>query len=133
MRQIKYIVVHCTATSQNTKVESIQRYWKDVLKWKSPGYHHLIDKKGLIYDLQPIEKPSNGVAGFNSNSIHISYIGGLKTDDRTPEQKGAILFLLKKYKKAYPNAIIQGHRDFPNVKKLCPQFNAKTEYQNIDL
>lgn len=133
MRRIDYIVIHCTATSQNTKLESILRYFREVLGWKVPGYHHIIDKKGLIYDTLPIEKIANGVKGFNANSIHISYIGGLKTDDRTQEQKGAILYLLRKYKKAYPNAKIQGHRDFPNVKKLCPQFNAKTEYQNLDI
>lgn len=132
MRRIDYIVIHCTATSQNAKVESIQRYWREVLGWKSPGYHHLIDKKGLIHDLHPIDKPSNGVAGFNANSIHISYIGGQFKDDRTKAQKGSLIYLVRKYKAMFPNARVQGHRDFPGVKKLCPQFDAKIEYKNIN-
>jgi len=39
--------------------------------------------------------------------------------------------LLTKLKKEFPKAIIQGHRDFPNVKKACPSFNAKEEYKNL--
>lgn len=132
MRDIKYIVIHCTATSHNTKVTSIQRYWRDLLGWKSPGYHHIVDAKGLIHDLQPIEKTTNGVAGFNAHSIHISYIGGAKTDDRTPQQKAALIYLVKKYKQMFPNAIVQGHRDFLKKGKPgwkdCPQFDAKKEY-----
>jgi N-acetylmuramoyl-L-alanine amidase len=31
----------------------------------------------------------------------------------------------------FPNAIIQGHKDFPNVAKACPSFDAKAEYKNI--
>ena len=30
-----------------------------------------------------------------------------------------------------PEAQILGHRDLPNVRKDCPCFDAKTEYQNL--
>ena len=78
----------------------------------------------------------NGVKGFNSVSINISYIGGVDAqnkpiDNRTEAQKKALLDLLKKLKKQFPKAIIQGHRDFPGVKKACPSFNAKEEYKNL--
>lgn len=132
MRVINYITIHCTATSQNAKVESIQNYWKNTLKWKSPGYHILIEADGTRHYLQPFDLPTNGVKGFNQNSIHISYIGGLNGDDRTEAQKASILIAIKEameYAKTKP--IIQGHRDFPNVTKLCPQFNAKEEYSWI--
>ena len=42
MREIKYIVVHCSATAHNTKIENIKKYWKETLGWKSPGYHIII-------------------------------------------------------------------------------------------
>ena len=42
-----------------------------------------------------------------------------------------MLDLLKKLKKQFPKAIIQGHRDFPDVKKACPSFNAKEEYKHL--
>lgn len=133
MRDIKYIVVHCTATRQDATIEAIQNYWRTSLGWKNPGYHFLIDARGVIHPLQPIEKPSNGVGGHNAHSIHISYIGGVNAfgtavDNRTVGQKSSILNLLTDLKAKFPKAIIQGHRDFPNVKKACPSFDAKKEY-----
>lgn len=136
MRDIKYIVVHCTATPQTATVSSIQNYWKNTLKWVMPGYHFMIKPDGEIVQLLEIEKISNGVKGFNPVSINISYIGGVDSenrpiDNRTPAQKRSLTDLLTKLKKEFPKAIIQGHRDFPNVKKACPSFNAKEEYKNL--
>ncbi len=136
MREIKYIVIHCTASQQNATKQSILNYWKDVLKWKSVGYHRLIDANGVIYELAKYENPTNGVKGYNSNSIHFSYIGGIDAkgkpkDTRTQKQKDSLLELIKQAKKQFPNAIIQGHKDFPNVKKACPSFEAKQEYKDI--
>jgi N-acetylmuramoyl-L-alanine amidase len=127
MRDIKYIAVHCTATSQNVKVETILKNWK-ALGWKRAGYHYLIDKDGVIHTLHPEEQFSNGVKGYNMQTINVCYIGGAKVDDRTDAQKAIMLGLLKDLKGRYPNALIQGHRDFPNVNKACPRFNAKEEY-----
>lgn len=127
MRDIRYIAVHCTATGQNVKVETILKNWK-AKGWKRPGYHYLIDKDGVIHNLHPEEQFSNGVKGYNMQTINVCYIGGLKVDDRTDAQKAIMLGLLKDLKGRYPNALIQGHRDFPNVNKSCPRFNAKEEY-----
>ena len=127
MRDIKYIAVHCTATSQNVKVETILKNWK-ALGWKRPGYHYLIDKDGTIHNLHPEEQFSNGVKGYNMQTINVCYIGGKDVDDRTDAQKAIMLGLLKDLKGRYANALIQGHRDFPNVNKACPRFNAKEEY-----
>ena len=135
MRRIDWLVVHCSATPQTTTVASIQRYWREHLKWKSPGYHFLIEANGTVHNLQPINLPSNGVAGHNANSIHISYIGGVNgqraVDNRTEAQKREILRLLTDLKKQFQNAKIQGHRDFPRVAKACPSFDAKTEYSAL--
>jgi N-acetylmuramoyl-L-alanine amidase len=135
MRKIDYIVIHCTATQPNTKKESILNYWKNTLKWKSVGYHRLIDANGEIHELARYEQVTNGVKGYNSNSIHFSYIGGVDDfnnpkDTRTLKQKESFLFLIKQAKKQFPNAIVQGHRDF-GAKKACPSFDAKKEYENI--
>ncbi|MET3035816.1 N-acetylmuramoyl-L-alanine amidase [Chryseobacterium sp. NRRL B-14859] len=136
MRKINYLVVHCTATQPTAKISSIQNYWKNELKWKSPGYHYIIEANGNVVNLLTIDKISNGVANWNSQIINISYVGGIDSkgnpkDTRTPEQKASILKLLKQLKQKFPNAKIQGHRDFPKVHKACPSFDAKTEYQNI--
>lgn len=137
-REIKYIVLHCTATNQNAKVSSIVNYWKNEKGWKSPGYHFLIDKHGEIHELHPIEKPSNGVAGYNQNSIHISYIGGIGKDgkgldNRTPEQILSQIKLVTEMKSKFPKAEILGHRDFPNVKKECPSFDVKEWLKSVGI
>jgi N-acetylmuramoyl-L-alanine amidase len=137
-RHIKYIALHCTATPQNTSVMSIQRHWKDTLGWRSPGYHFLIEANGTIHRLLDLNEVANGVKGYNKESIHISYIGGVSKegrpeDNRTAVQKEAILLCIKEAIEWSDNKcpIIQGHRDFPNVKKACPSFDAKAEYRDV--
>ena len=132
MREIKYIVIHCTATSQDTTIESIKRYWKEVLKWKNVGYHYIVEANGTINRLSDDETITNGVKGYNSKSIHISYIGGVNdknkpVDNRTQHQKYSLYKLVNEYKKRYPNAEVKGHRDFKGVVKACPSFDVKTE------
>ena len=136
MRQIKYLAVHCTATSQKTSISAIQSYWKNQLGWKMPGYHFIVMPDGEIVSLLPIEQVSNGVAGFNSVLINIAYLGGVDAknvpqDTRTPQQKASLSKLLQELKQKFPTATIQGHRDFPKVKKACPSFDAKNEYKNV--
>ena len=138
MRAIDYIVIHCTATSATTKVGNILKYWKNRLGWKNPGYHFIIEADGFIHQLQPIDKPSNGVSGYNANSIHISYVGGIDQkgnahDTRTPMQKNAMEGLIKALHGVYGKAKIQGHRDFPNVAKSCPSFEVKDYLKEIGL
>lgn len=136
MRKIDYIVIHCTATQPTATKQSILNYWKNVLKWKLVGYHRLIDANGIIHELAKYEQVTNGVKGFNSNSIHFSYIGGVDEsnkpkDTRTPKQKESLLYLIKQAKKQFPNAIVQGHKDFRGVAKACPSFEAKQEYKTV--
>ena len=130
MREIKYIVLHCTATPKNTTVQSIMNHWQNVLGWKSPGYHYIITPNGTEVQLADISKQTNGVKGYNKNSIHISYIGGLYDDDRTEDQKRTMAELVRKFRVIYPKAEILGHCDFPGVTKLCPNFNVKQWLQD---
>lgn len=148
MRNIRFIAIHCSATPQTATIDSMIRYWKEQLHWNNPGYHYIIKPCGEVVQLLEEDKPSNGVAGFNSITVNICYIGGIRTDgspidNRTPEQKAAIVFLLEQLKERYPKAKIQGHRDFSPDKngngivelsewvKNCPCFDAKSEYKNI--
>lgn len=136
MRNIDFIVIHCTASSPETEKKAILNYWKNVLGWKNVGYHFLIDRFGVIHELARLDKITNGVKGFNKNSVHVSYIGGIDLqgkpkDTRTPNQKYALEVLLHELKQKFPNAKIQGHRDFKGVSKACPSFDALKEYKNI--
>jgi len=136
MREIRFIVVHCTATAHTATVASIQRYWRETLKWRSQGYHVLITPDGTAHRLAPDSAICNGVAGQNSHSLHVSYIGGVDSrgravDNRTDSQKATLLRVITEWKRQYPNAAIQGHRDFVGVRKDCPSFNAKAEYAGV--
>lgn len=136
MRAIKYIAVHCTATKQNATIESIRNYWKRNLGWKQPGYHIIVKPNGDHERLALDETVCNGVKGYNSESLHVSYIGGVDEngkaiDNRTEAQKRTLLQIICGLKAKYPAVVIQGHRDFPNVVKDCPSFDAKTEYKHL--
>lgn len=136
MREIKYLVVHCTATNQDTKIQSIIDYWRKVLGWKNNGYHFIIDKNGNTSKITPIDKIANGVKNHNANSIHISYIGGIDSkgkavDNRTIAQKDSLLYYLRDLKRKFPKAKILGHREFAGVRKECPCFMASEEYAEI--
>ncbi|RPD46790.1 N-acetylmuramoyl-L-alanine amidase [Hymenobacter sediminis] len=136
MRQITHLVVHCTATPQTATVAGILNYWKTELGWKNPGYHILISPDGRSTRLLADELVSNGVAGHNARSLHVSYIGGVDSqghakDTRTAAQKAELLRILTRWRQAHPGAIIQGHRNFPGVTKACPSFDARAEYARL--
>ncbi len=147
MRNIKYIFVHCTASQQTATVQQILKEFTQ-RGWRIPGYHYIVDPKGMLTQLVAEDRISNGVKGYNAESINVAYIGGIDSkkkaiDNRTPEQKKTLLNILTRLKKKYPNAIIMGHRDISPDKnhngivdpweriKECPCFDAKTEYENL--
>ena len=147
MRNIKYIFVHCTASQQTATVQQILKEFTQ-RGWRIPGYHYIVDPKGMLTQLVAEDRASNGVKGYNAESINVAYIGGIDSkkkdlDNRTPEQKKTLLNILTRLKQKYPNAIIMGHRDISPDKnhngivdpweriKECPCFNAKPEYANI--
>ena len=137
MRTITHLVVHCTATPATASVASIQRHWREVLKWRAMGYHVIIEANGNVVRLADDSAVCNGVAGHNATSLHVSYIGGIRLpsgiphDTRTDAQKAALERVLREWKQKYPRAVIQGHRDFPNVRKACPSFDARKEYLSL--
>jgi N-acetylmuramoyl-L-alanine amidase len=138
MRNIEYIVLHCTACPQTATVKSIQSFWRNNLGWRNPGYHYLIEANGNTHNLLPISLVSNGVAGYNHNSIHISYIGGVDRqnkplDNRTPQQIAEMIRLIKELKVLFPKAKIKGHRDFPKVAKACPSFDTAAWLKSVGI
>ena len=143
-RRIDYIVVHCTATpeGQDKTVEQIRAEHKRQ-GWSDIGYHYVVTLDGKVHLGRDVDIAGSHVSGHNANSIGVVYVGGLEynpckvysqlkaKDTRTDAQKASLLSLLMDLRRLYPKAIIQGHRDFPGVKKDCPSFNAKQAYRNI--
>ena len=150
MRRITRIFVHCTASYQATTSEaSLRAEFKDK-GWNAPGYHYVIKTDGNIIRMLEESQVANGVKGYNADSIHVAWIGGIDKqhpngiDNRTPEQKVALFDLLVKLEQKYPDAMIMGHRDIsPDLNhngvvdpweriKECPCFDAMVEYMDIN-
>jgi N-acetylmuramoyl-L-alanine amidase len=167
MRDINYIILHCTAGPSDQTIPVIKAYWKAPVPkgmgWKNPGYHYLIPTDGKYEKIHPIELIANGVAGHNSKSIHVSYIGGVEMlhskdskgkvinvvgkpkDTRTDEQIAAQILIIGKLRKLFPKAKIRGHRDFsvdknkdgiiqPNEwMKSCPSFDVVSWCKSVGI
>lgn len=138
MRKINEIIIHCAATREGRDftVEDITR-WHKARGFATIGYHYVIYRDGSIHEGRPLEQIGAHCVGHNKHSIGICYIGGCASDGktpkdtRTPEQKEALLALLRRLKARFPNATIHGHRDF--AAKACPSFDAFREYRQLAL
>ena len=137
MRDIDYIVIHCAATkpSMDVPIERVKKWHLD-RGWSDIGYHYYITRDGEIHKGRKLSTIGAHVRGYNKNSIGICYEGGINEsgepeDNRTKAQKKSLLKVVQILKFVFSNAIVQGHRDFPNVNKACPSFDAKNEYKEI--
>lgn len=136
MRKINQLVIHCSATPKGKyfDVDDLRAWHVNGNGWNDIGYHYVILLDGTIQLGRNISVIGAHVRGHNLNSIGICYIGGAHgKDTRTKEQKKSMVLLLKTLKLIFTDVEILGHRDFENVQKLCPSFDAKLEYQFIDL
>lgn len=122
MREIKSIVIHCSATKEGVEVDEaqIEKWHKERFQkigGKHIGYHILIYLDGTIIQTKGLRHIGQHVAGNNANTIGVCYIGGLNSkgkpkDTRTPAQKQSMKRVVKELKKLYPDAEVKGHRDF---------------------
>jgi N-acetylmuramoyl-L-alanine amidase len=107
-RNIKYIVVHCTATPIYTTIASIKNYWKNEKKWgETPGYHFIVKRNGEVIKLRDVRLITNGVYGHNHECVHIAYIGGIDSegkplDNRTEKQKEALFYKIVELSEKFP-------------------------------
>ena len=126
MKDVLYIVVHCTATrlSQRVTIDDIDR-WHKARGFAQIGYHWYIDREGTIHQGRSEKLAGAHVRHYNQHALGVCYEGGLDekgkpADTRTPEQIAALWFLLEDLRRDYPNAKIVGHRDFPPRLQTVP-------------
>ena len=139
MRQIKKIILHCSATPEGKDFRSKNiDEWHKNQGWKMIGYHYVIDLDGKIEDGRPIEMDGAHTKGHNKNSIGICYIGGLDCDGkpkdtRTQEQKESMYKLIFQLLNIYGLSIADVHCHNEYSKKNCPCFKIedfRQEYNN---
>ena len=135
-RKITEIIVHCAATPEGKDftVDDITR-WHKQRGFRTIGYRHVVYRDGSVHPGRPEGEIGAHCTGHNACSIGVCYIGGVAADGktakdtRTPEQRKALLMLLRRLRAKYPNAKIHGHRDF--AAKACPSFDATKEYADL--
>lgn len=108
MKEVKWIVLHCSYTkaSQKVTVEDLDNFHQ-AKGWACCGYHWVIYQDGSIHPGRPEKYAGAHVKHYNQHAIGVCYIGGMDdrgrdADTRTPEQKAALWFLLKDLKKPTP-------------------------------
>lgn len=144
MRQIKRLVIHCSATEQGANFKAADvREWHLQRGFKDIGYHLVILLDGTTEAGRPLEVAGAHAQGYNADSIAICYIGGMLKgkahDTRTPAQRTTLRTWVAVFKSIYPQLDVCGHRDLSvdlngdgvitpsEWMKACPSFDVKTE------
>ncbi len=133
-RDIKRIIIHCTATPEgrNVTVEQLRDWHVRGNGWSDIGYHYIIDITGVVHEGRNVDLAGAHTKGYNATSIGVVYVGGLTADGkkskdtRTPAQKEALKGLIEELRKLYPSATVHGHNEF--AKKDCPCFKVWKEF-----
>lgn len=141
-REVKFIVVHCSATPASMDIGRAEiDQWHRDKGWKMIGYHRVIRRSGWIEDGRPLDEdhvlePNEigaHVEGYNSQSVGVCMVGGVKKNaagqliaenNFTPEQFRSLRLILRKLQAQFPTARIVGHRDL-NPGKACPSFSVR--------
>ena len=135
MRHIDLIVIHCSATRCNQDYPVTRLISDHAKRFGFTGYHYYITRNGQTFQTRHEQLIGAHAVGYNQHSLGVCYEGGINeigkhVDTRTHQQKQALLKLLRRLKKAHPEARIVGHRDLPGVHKDCPCFDC-SEYKNL--
>ena len=149
--ELKYLVIHCTATREGREVKSSEiRHWhtdpvsKGGRGWRQVGYTDMIHLDGTVERLVKNNEDArvdsweitNGAKGYNSVSRHVVYVGGcdkrLKPKDtRTAAQKAALRAYVLDFHRRFPKVKIIGHCEL--AAKACPSFDVKKWLKEIGI
>lgn len=139
MKELKYLVIHCTATQEGRAISAqTVKDWHTKPApygrgWKRVGYSDLILIDGKRHQFVKhnndiwvdANEITNGASGINSVSRHVCYVGGLDANLKpkntiTKEQSETLSVIIDEVLSYAPNILIAGHNQFSN--KACPCF-----------
>ncbi|MCD8081402.1 MAG: N-acetylmuramoyl-L-alanine amidase [Bacteroides sp.] len=150
MAQLKYLVIHCTATPEHREVSvaDIRRWHMDPPPagqgWKQVGYTDMIHLDGslerLVDNNEDMEvdpwEITNGAAGYNQVSRHMVYVGGCDftmkpKDTRTSQQVRTLESYVMDFHDRFPEVIIVGHNQL--APKDCPCFDVISWLESLNI
>ena len=121
--KIKFIAIHCSDTPNDVKITA-----KDIHQmhlnfgWNGIGYHKIINRNGEIENGRPEYWIGAHIKGLNEESLGVCLIG---KNNFTKKQFSSLKMVLSDWKKKYPKAYINGHRNLTKTKKTCPNFEVR--------
>tara|TARA_R100000458_G_scaffold22624_1_gene20271 strand:+ start:491 stop:958 length:468 start_codon:yes stop_codon:yes gene_type:complete len=152
MREIKEVILHCTATpaERELTVKEIRNWHVKGNGWEDIGYHFVIHQDGTIERGRHIDKVGAHTWGQNYGSIGVAYVGGSvkkikkaldkkKAKDKvtlepkdtiTEAQKQAFRDLVKFLEVCFGELKVRGHNDY-NKDKACPSFNMRDYFGDL--
>ena len=141
MREIKKIILHCSATveGKDYSVKEIRKWhMREPRNWSDIGYHYVIrkDENGTIERGRPVERQGAHTLGENSTSVGICYIGGVDKDIKAKDtmtlcQEESFIKLVESLRLIFgENLPVYGHNDFTD-KKECPSFKVSKKFPNL--
>lgn len=119
MREIKKIIVHCSASE--TGDVKIIREWHKARNFKDIGYHYVIRRDGEIEIGRMLSEIGAHCQGENQDSIGICMIGNKNFEKCQFETLNKLVDELRRWFGRIP---VHGHRDF-NKHKTCPNVEVK--------
>lgn len=141
--QLKYLVIHCTATPEGREVSADEiRRWHTAPPsaggrgWKQVGYTDMVHLDGKVERLVRNNEDmqvdafeiTNGAKGYNAIARHVVYVGGVDAtgkakDTRTEAQRNALAAYVRDFHARFPQVRIIGHNEI--APKACPSFNVQ--------
>lgn len=129
-RSTDYLALHCSATPPSADIGTAEiRQWHKAKGWADIGYHFVIRRDGIVEEGRPADEIGSHVKGHNANALGVCLVGGVDSRQKpknnfTSAQWAALQRLLAELQSRYPRSQVIGHRDFPDVAKACPCFDA---------
>ena len=133
MRDLKRIILHCTATEEGRHVDvNTIRQWHTAppRNWSDIGYHYVIYLDGTINLGRTLSKPGAHTRGHNKDSIGVAYVGGLydaqPADTMNAHQDMSWMMLVNALRITFGPLTLHGHNEFSS--KACPSFDVQEKY-----
>jgi len=132
-RPISEIIIHCTATPEGKDYTVADiRGWHKARGWSDIGYHYVVYRDGRVMVGRPVGQIGSHVAGHNTGTIGVTYVGGVtangKTakDTRTAAQRSSLLWLVKQLRAKHAGVRkVTGHNQY--AAKACPSFDVRRD------
>lgn len=133
MREIKRVILHCTATKEGAHVDvDTIRKWHLARNFSDIGYHYVIYLDGSINQGRNVFTQGSHTRGENEDSIGIAYVGGLDENGKPKDtmslyQDISFMRLFESLCVTFGKLDLHGHNEFSN--KACPSFDVQHKYK----